>query len=208
MLLVALTGNVAAGKSTVAAAFVRRGVTLIDSDVAARSAVAPGTPALAAIAQRFGTEMLTGDGALDRARLGALVFGNRSARAELERIVHPAVELARQAAVTTARTAGADIVVCDIPLLFEARLAWHFPRILLVDAPAAVRLERMVRTRGLSPDDAGARIRAQMPAALKRPRADLVIDNASDSAALQARLDAVWHQLQSWMPVAECHRAA
>lgn len=208
MLLVALTGNIASGKSTVAAEFVRRGATLVDSDVAARQAVAPGTPALAAIARRFGADMLHGDGSLDRARLGTLVFGNPAARADLERIVHPAVELARQAAVADARRAGADLVLCDIPLLFEARLAWQFPRILVVDAPQAVRLERMVRTRGLSPDDARARIRAQMPAALKRPRADLVIDNTGDSATLHARLDAVWQQLQSWTTVAECRRAA
>jgi dephospho-CoA kinase len=208
MLLVALTGNVAAGKSTVAADLVQHGATLIDSDVAARTAVAPGTPALAAIARRFGSDMLHGDGSLDRARLGALVFGNPAARADLERIVHPAVELARQAAVADAQTAGAVIVVCDIPLLFEARLAWHFPRILLVDAPEAVRLARMVRTRGLSPEEAGTRIRAQMPAALKRPRADLVIHNADDSATLQARVHAVWQRLQSWATVAECHRAA
>ena len=208
MLLVALTGNVAAGKSTVAAELVRRGVTLIDSDVAARTAVGAGTPTLAAIALRFGADMLCGDGSLNRARLGALVFSDPVARADLERIVHPAVELARQAAVTDARTAGASIVLCDIPLLFEARLTWHFPRILVVDAPEAVRMERMMRTRGLSPDDARARIRAQMPAALKRPRADLVIHNAGDSATLHARLDAVWRRLQTWATVAECHRAA
>jgi dephospho-CoA kinase len=207
-LLLGLTGNIAAGKSTIAAALVSRGATLIDSDVAARAAVAPGTPALRAIVARFGASMLQHDGTLDRAAMGAMVFADADARHALEAIVHPAVEAARQAAVSAARALGAQVVVCDIPLLFEARLAWHFPRILLVDAPAAVRLERMVRTRGLSPDDAGARIRAQMPAALKRPRADLVIDNASDSDALHARLDAVWHQLQSWMPVAECHRAA
>lgn len=208
MLLIALTGNVAAGKSTVAAELARRGATLVDSDIAARTAVAPGTRALAAIAARFGADMLRHDGSLDRTKLGALVFADAAARADLEHMVHPAVESARQAAVADARAAGAAIVVCDIPLLFEARLAWHFPRILLVDAPEPVRVARMMNARGLSQHEALIRIRVQLPAALKRPRADLVIDNAGLPEALQHRIHNVWDRLQSWAAVAECHRAA
>mgnify|MGYP001788319655 CR=1 FL=1 len=104
--------------------------------------------------------------------------------------------------------AGAAIVVCDIPLLFEARLAWHFRRILLVDAPEPVRVARMMNARGLSQHEALIRIRVQLPAALKRPRADLVIDNAGLPEALQHRIHNVWDRLQSWAAVAECHRAA
>ena len=198
MLLVALTGNIASGKSTVAQALSSRGAVLVDSDVAARDAVAPGTPALAAIVSQFGQQMCRADGALDRAALGRLVFGDAMAREALEKIVHPAVEAARVSAVEQARAAGASIVICDIPLLFEARLAWHFPRILLVDAPEPVRIERLVRDRAMLPADAESRVRAQLPAALKRPRADLVLDNGGERAALQPQLTAGWARLARW----------
>ncbi len=208
MLLVGLTGNIASGKSTVAAALVARGATLIDSDDAARAAVAPGTPALAAIRARFGARMLQADGTLDRAQLGRHVFGDATERQALERIVHPAVEAARQSAMATARARGDAIVVCDIPLLFEARLAWQFPRIMLVDAPAATRAARLERDRGMSADDAAARVRAQMPAALKRGRADIVIDNSSDRASLLAQIETVWRRLAYWAAVAGADHAA
>jgi dephospho-CoA kinase len=198
MLLTALTGNIASGKSTVASALVRRGAVLIDSDVAAREAVAPGTPALAAIVRRFGTTMLLPDGALDRPRLGQLVFGDTRAREALESIVHPAVEAVRVAAVARAAQAGARVVICDIPLLFEARLAWHFPRILLVDAAEPVRRARLIEHRGLTPADATARMHAQLSAALKRPRADLILTNDGSPEALEAQVEAAWARLMAW----------
>jgi dephospho-CoA kinase len=198
MLLTALTGNIASGKSTVAASLVRRGAVLVDSDVAAREAVAPGTPALAAIVRHFGAAMLRSDGALDRPRLGQLVFGDAAAREALEAIVHPAVEASRVAAVHRAAAAGARIVLCDIPLLFEARLAWHFPRILLVDASEPVRIARLTGHRGLSPADATARVHAQLSAALKRPRADLILSNDGTPEALEAQVEAAWHRLAAW----------
>ena len=208
MLLVGLTGNIAAGKSTVAGAFAERGAAVIDSDVAARQAVAADSPALAAIVTRFGPEMLLADGTLDRARMGALVFADPAARQALEAIVHPAVEAARQRAVAAARAAGSAITICDIPLLFEARLAWQFPRVILVDAPAAARASRLMHYRGLSESAAAARIRSQLPAPLKRVRADHVIDNTDDLATLHAKMDAAWHQLLVWAAVAELNRAA
>jgi dephospho-CoA kinase len=200
MLLTALTGNIASGKSTVAASLVRRGATLIDSDVAAREAVAPGTPALAAIVRHFGTVMLLSDGALDRPRLGRLVFGDTVAREALEAIVHPAVEAARVAAVTRAVQAGARVVICDIPLLFEARLAWHFPRILLVDAAEPIRITRLIAHRGMTPADATARVHSQLSAALKRPRADLILTNDGSPEALEAQVAAAWARLVAWAP--------
>ncbi len=208
MLLVGLTGNIAAGKSAAARAFAARGAVVIDSDVAAREAVAPGTPALAAILAHFGASLQRPDGSLDRAALGAIVFRDPAARRTLERIVHPAVEAARQRAVREARAATRAVVVCDIPLLFEARLAWQFPRIVLVDAPADVRVARMLRDRGMSHADAAARVRSQLPAALKRSRADIVIDNDGDLTQLQTRLDAAWTQLGHWLAVAGSDRAA
>jgi dephospho-CoA kinase len=198
MLLVALTGNIASGKSSVAAGLAQRGATVIDSDVAAREAVAPGTPALAAIARRFGDTMLRADGSLDRQQLGRLVFGDSAARQALEAIVHPAVEETRVVAVARAARDGATIVVCDIPLLFEARLAWHFPRIVLVDAAEPLRIARLVTHRGLSEADARARVRAQLPPALKRPRADLVIPNDGTRDALDDAIADTWHRLTAW----------
>jgi dephospho-CoA kinase len=208
VLIVALTGNIASGKSTVAEALVRHGAALIDSDAAARAAVAPGTPALAAIVSTFGAGMLQSAGALDRAALGRHIFGNPAARQALERIVHPAVEAARIDAIANARATGASMVVCDIPLLFEAHLVWQFARVVLVDAPAAVRVERLVRDRGMQADDAAARVQSQLPAALKRPRADIVIDNIADRQSLSAQVELVWPRLREWAAVAAPVRAA
>ncbi len=208
MLLVGLTGNIAAGKSTVAAAFADRGATVIDSDTAAREAVAVNSPALAAIVARFGAGMLCADGTLDRARMGALVFADAEARRALEAIVHPAVEAARQRAVADARAAGSAITICDIPLLFEAQLAWQFARIILVDAPVISRVARLVRDRAMTEAAAITRVQAQLPAPLKRPRADVVIDNDRDLVALRAQIDASWNRLQAWAAVAESNRAA
>ena len=208
MLILGLTGNIASGKSSVAADLAARGATLIDSDAAARNAVAPGTPGLNAIVTRFGSHILLADGSLDRASLGRQVFGDPDARRALEQIVHPAVESTRLDAIALARARNVAIVVCDIPLLFEVRLAWQFARIILVDAPAMTRIQRLVRDRGMSEEDASARVRAQMPAALKRPRADIVIDNTSDRAALHSRLNDVWRRLLDWAAVAAPVRAA
>jgi len=208
MLLVGLTGNIAAGKSAAAAAFAVRGAVVIDSDIAARQAVAPGTPALDAIIRHFGLSIRQPDGSLDRAALGAIVFRDPTARRALERIVHPAVETVRQQAVHRARVEGRAVVICDIPLLFEARLAWQFPRIVLVDAPADVRIARMVRDRDMTHADATARVRSQLPASLKRGRADIVIENDGDRTTLQGRLDDAWSELGRWLPVAGSDRAA
>ena len=208
MLILGLTGNIASGKSSVAADFTARGATVIDSDQAARNAVAPGTRGLAAIVARFGTRVLLADGSLDRASLGRQVFGDPDARRAVEQIVHPAVETARLDAIAIARARGVAIVVCDIPLLFEVRLAWQFARIIVVDAPTTTRIERLVRDRRMSEEDAAARVSAQMPAALKRTRADIVIDNTRDRAALQARLNDVWRRLLDWTAVAAPVRAA
>jgi dephospho-CoA kinase len=198
MLLVALTGNIASGKSTAAAALVARGAALVDSDVAARDAVASGTPALAAIVRRFGAGMLRPDGTLDRPQLGRLVFSDPTARQELEAIIHPAVESARVTAVEMARANGARVVICDIPLLFEARLAWHFPRVVLVDAPEPVRIARLVRDRGLTAADATARVHAQLGGALKRPRADLILINDRTPADLVSQVEDAWTRIMAW----------
>jgi dephospho-CoA kinase len=192
MLTVALTGNIAAGKSSVAALFQRWGATVIDADRLAREAQAPGTPGLAAIVERFGPTVLGAEGGLDRARLRALVVDDPAALSDLNAIVHPVVARRSEALLAGARARGDSVAVYDIPLLFEAADPGDFDAVVLVDAPEAVRLERLVRERGLASDEAAWMIAAQMPAADKRGRSDFVIENAGDQGALEAAAAAVW----------------
>lgn len=196
MLRIGLTGNIAAGKSTVARVWQRLGATLIDADVLAREAVAPGTPALLEIAAEWGPLVLDGTGALDRAALRRIVFADPEARARLERIVHPAVGALREQAYRDARARGETLVVADIPLLFEVGLADEFDLIVLVDAPEDERRRRLVRDRGLPLEEARRMIAAQMPAAEKRTRADYVIDNTGTPAELERHAAEVWAELQ------------
>lgn len=195
MLVVGLTGNVGSGKSSVARSLAARGVRVIDADLLAREAVSPGSPALARIVARWGPLVLGADGALDRAALRERVFGDHAELEALNAIVHPEVLRRRDALLGAARTAGERIVVCDIPLLFEAGLAAGVDVIVLVDAPRDVRLERLMRDRSLDRPAATAMIAAQMPSELKRARADYVIDNTGSLDALASRVDAVWRAL-------------
>jgi dephospho-CoA kinase len=196
MLLVGLTGNIGSGKSTVAQLFSERGATIIDADVLARRAVEVGTPAFRAIVERWGTSVLAADGAIDRAALRRVVFSDSQQLEQLNSIVHPAVERMRVALVEQARQRGDRVVVCDIPLLFEKKMTGKFDRIVLVDAPRPVRLERLVRDRGLRETEAMDMIVAQMPAELKRARADFIIDNDDTLAALDRQVADVWSSLQ------------
>jgi dephospho-CoA kinase len=196
MLLVGLTGNIASGKSTVSRLLVAQGASLIDADVLARQAVEPGTPGHAEIVARWGETVRSPDGTIDRDALRQIVFEDEAELEALNAIVHPRVRALRDELVTSARRRGDRIVVCDIPLLFETDLVGDFDRIVLVDAPRPIRLERLVRDRGLSEADAMAMIAAQMPAELKRARADWVIDNDSTLEALAERVTALWGQLE------------
>src|ERR1019366_8291735 len=170
MLVVGLTGNIGSGKSAVARLLAVRGVPVVDADVLAREAVAPGSPALAAIVGRWGAAVLAADGSLDRAALRRIVFANAADRAALDAIVHPAVRARRDSLLAAARERGVPVVVCDIPLLFEAGLVDDVDAVLLVDAPRDVRLERLVRDRGLSRADALAVVDAALPGGSKRAR--------------------------------------
>ena len=205
MLLVALTGNIAAGKSSVATLFVARGATLIDADVLARHAVRVGTPGYDAIVRRWGDSVLSADGVLDRGALRRIVFDQPDELRALNAIVHPGVERMRADLVATARARGDRIVICDIPLLFEANLTEGFDRIVLVDAPRPLRLERLVRDRGLRETEAMAMIAQQMPADLKRARADFVIDNDGTREALEQRVHEVWTALAAEADAAAPH---
>ena len=195
MLLVGLTGNIASGKSTVAQLLSERGATIIDADVLARRAVERGSKAFDAIVKRWGTSVLAPDGHLDRAALRRVVFGNPSELEALNDIVHPEVERLREQRIQEARARGDRVVVCDIPLLFEKKMVDRFGRIILVDAPRPLRLERLVSDRGLRETEAMDMIAAQMPAELKRARADFVIDNSTTLTQLEQRVNEVWSLL-------------
>jgi dephospho-CoA kinase len=197
MLLVGLTGNIAAGKSTVAQLLSERGATIIDADILARRAVERGTAAYDKIVQQWGSTVLGPDGLLDRGALRRMVFHDHEQLERLNAIVHPEVERQRAELVEEARERGDRVVICDIPLLFEARLVDKFDRVVLVDAPRPRRLERLVQERQIPEADAMAMIAAQMPAELKRARADHVIDNDGTIGDLERQVRAVWSSLQS-----------
>jgi dephospho-CoA kinase len=191
---VGLTGGVASGKSTVSAILAELGAVVIDADALAREVVARGTPGLEAVVAEFGPELLTPDGELDRPAMGRLVFGDEGARRRLEAIVHPLV-IERMAALEAA--AGEDeVVVHDIPLLAEGGRADTFDAVLVVDAPRDLQLERMLRDRGWTREDAESRIAAQATREQRRAIATHVIDNNGSLADLRARVEAVYAQLR------------
>ncbi len=196
MILIGLTGNIASGKSEVAKMLGDRGATVIDADVLAREAVRPETQALKDIVKRWGKDILKKDGSLDRAALRQIVFADQSELDALNRIVHPGVTRLRDREIARARERGDQIVVCVIPLLFERNLVEEFDAIVLVDTARPLRLERMVASRGLEATDAMNMIAAQMPAELKRARADYVIENNGSLQDLERDVDALWSSLQ------------
>jgi len=173
-----------------------RGATIIDADELAREAVEPETQALKDIIKRWGKDVLNQDGGLDRAALRQIVFADQNELDALNRIVHPGVTRLRDREIARARERGDPIVVCVIPLLFERNIVEEFDAIILVDAPRPLRLERLVTTRGLEETEAMNMIAAQMPAELKRARADYCIDNTGSLAELERDVDALWSSLQ------------
>ena len=198
---VGLTGGIGSGKSTVSALLADRGAVVIDYDLLAREAVEVGTPALARIVERFGPGVLRPDGALDRPELGAIVFGDDEARRDLEAITHPAIgELAW--ARDEAAPAG-SILVHDHPLLVETGLAGLMDFVVVVDLPEETQLDRLVRLRGMSPEDARARIAAQASRDDRRAAADVVIDNSGTPAELAAAVDALWARLRGQIGVGD-----
>ncbi len=195
MLLVGLTGGMAAGKSTIARRLAEHGAVVVDADRLAREVVGPGTPGLAAVVARFGPEVLTAERALDRARLASLVFDDDAARADLEAIIHPAVAQAFEDRVAElARSRPDAIVVHDVPLLVENGLAPRYDVVVVADAPESVRLDRAVRERGMDPEAARARIAAQANDAERRAVADVLIDTACPPEETLAAVDTLWHE--------------
>ena len=195
MLNVALTGNIAAGKSTVVDWLRRWGATIIDGDELAREAETPGREVLTAIVKRFGTNVLHPDGTLDRPALRAKVIGDDTALTDLNAIVHPAVRRRRDELVAAARARGDVLVINDIPLLFEALDPSQFDAVVLVDAPVPVRRARLRALRGLSNEEADRMIAAQMDAGRKRARSQYVIDNDGSLKELEAKARVVFKEL-------------
>lgn len=206
MLSVALTGNIASGKTTVATWFRRWGATVIDADQLVREIQSPGTPEYDEMVARFGSSILHPDGNLNRAALRTVVLAHPESRRALEAIIHPAVEQRRSALAERARADGARIVISDIPLLFETSDPGRFDRVVLVDAPEPVRLARLQRERGLSKEDASGMMSAQLPAEKKRAwrdaqgRGPLVIENDGDQITLERRARTVWQTLLDSAP--------
>ena len=197
MLVVGLTGNIGSGKSTVAQLIAKRGVSVVDADLLAREAVAPGSPALERIVARWGRGILSPDGSLDRAALGARVFGHVSELDALNGIVHPEVGRRRDALIARARARAERIVVCDIPLLYEARAEADVDMVVLVDAPCELRLERLITNRKFSATVAEAIMESQMAAERKRDLADYVIENSGTLGALERRVNQVWSDIET-----------
>ena len=192
---VGLTGGIASGKSTVAAMLVELGAVLIDGDALAREVVARGTPGLAQVVEEFGSDLLTPDGDLDRAALGRIVFADEAARRRLEAITHPLI-FERYAELEAAAPPDA-VVVHDIPLLAEAgaERAATFDEIIVVDVPVQLQVERMMRDRGWSREEAESRIAAQASREDRLAIATYVIDNTGTLEDLRARVEAVYAEL-------------
>ena len=189
MLRIGLTGGIGSGKSTVAALLAERGARVVDADRIAREVVQPGTAGLAAVVDAFGPAVLAPDGALDRPALAAVVFTDPAARARLDGIVHPLVRA--RAAELVAEAPEGSVVVQDVPLLVETGQAGSFDLVLVVEADPGTRVRRLVG-RGLSEDDARARIASQATDEQRRAVADVVLDNSGDRAALATQVADFW----------------
>jgi dephospho-CoA kinase len=194
VLRVGLTGGIGAGKSEVSRRLAAQGAVVIDADLIAREVVEPGTDGLAEVVAAFGDEVLRPDGALDRERLGDLVFADPELRSKLNAIIHPRVAR-RMAELERAAGPGA-IVVHDVPLIAENGRAGAYDVVVVVDAPPKVQAERLVRRRGMTREQARARMAAQATREQRLAIADIVIDNSGSLAELDRQVGDLWAQLR------------
>ncbi len=193
-MLIGLTGGIGSGKTTVSDLLGEWGAVIVDADVIAREVVAPGTPGLAAIAEAFGPEVIGADGGLDRERMAAIAFADPNARATLNGIVHPLVR-ARAAELTLAAPPG-SVVVQAVPLLAETAQAKVFELVVVVDVDPEVAMDRLVRLRGMTREDAAARMAAQASREQRLAIADVVLDNSGDLPELEEQVAELWRELQ------------
>ena len=194
MLRVGLTGGIGAGKSEVSRRLAAQGAVIIDADAAARDVVAPGTPGLTEVIEAFGPGVLLPDGTLDRARLGDLVFADPEQRARLNEIIHPKVG-ARMSELEQAADPTA-IVVHDVPLITENGLASAYDVVVVVDVPPRTQIDRLVKQRGMTRDQAKARIAAQATREQRLAIADMVVDNSSSLTELDRQVGDLWAELR------------
>ena len=199
MKLVALSGGIASGKSTIARRLAAHGAVHIDADLLAREAVEPGSPGLEMIVERFGSEVIASDGSLDRPALGRLVFDDPEALAALNDIVHPEVRKLAKMRLATAEAADPDaVVVYDVPLLVEAGLQQQqWDLVVIAEAPAEVRTQRMIELRGMTAEEAKQRIANQVTDQERRAVADVIIDTGGTEAQTLKQADALWERLRS-----------
>jgi dephospho-CoA kinase len=197
MPLIALTGGIASGKSTIARRLAEHGAVIVDADQIVRDVQSPGSPVLQRIAEEFGADIIAADGALDRAALGAAVFGDPERLAQLNAIVHPAVRAESQRRFEEALSADAGaVVVYDVPLLVEARVDDPWDTIVVAHAPQTERRRRLIDIRGMDAQAADARIAAQVSDEQRLAIADVVIDTAGTIAETHAQTDALWERIR------------
>lgn len=192
MKLYALTGNIAAGKSTVARRLASHGAVVIDADAIVHAVQQPGSEVFRRIVAHFGETVVAADGSLDRVNLRQLVFSDPTELKALEAIVHPEVAREQQRLIDRATQCGAAVVIVDIPLLFEKGDPDAYDGVILVDAPVAERRRRLIEDRGFAPDFADRLIASQWPSGPKRARATWTLDNDSDRDAILAQADRLW----------------
>jgi dephospho-CoA kinase len=190
---IGLTGGIATGKSTVAAMLVERGALLVDADQVAREVVMPGEPALEAVASTFGQAVIHTDGTLNRKALGEIVFNNRDRLMQLESILHPAIRNRMQQRIRQYEEQNPkQLVVADIPLLYETGQEELYEGIMVVYVPQQLQLTRLMERNGLAQEEALRRIGLQMDIEQKRSRADWVIDNSSSLEQTKRQVDEFW----------------
>lgn len=192
---IGLTGGIATGKSYVRRQFEALGVPTVDSDQLAREAVAPGTPGLAAVVRRFGSEILTASGELDRPKLAGIVFADPAARRHLEAIVHPAVRQASEAWFQALDPGRHAFAIADIPLIYEVHREKDFDAVIVTACPPDLQVERVMERDGMSETEARQRLAAQLPIEEKVRRADYVIRTDGSIADTDRQVKAVWEQL-------------
>jgi dephospho-CoA kinase len=195
-MLLGLTGSIATGKSTVANMLRRRGAVLIDADQVARKVVEPGSLGLNKIIENFGSEMVTAEGRLDRAKLGELVFNDEEARERLNALLHPLIiEEMKQLTGQSLKKEPHSIVIWDVPLLIEENLTQFVEKVIVVYVPEAIQLQRLMKRNALSEEEARERIAAQLSIEEKKRVADFVIDNSDSLEMTERQVDQLWNYL-------------